>query len=346
MENNKAVNIKLKQDESKKKAGHKDPSWILDYILNRFGVFLLALGVFICGSIIFPSFRSAVNIVSILWAMSILGLVASGMGFVTYSGHYADLSVVATIAFSGNIAITALPLGLFPALVIGSAAGVGIGVVNGLVIGRLRANPILWTLAVTIVMEGIQRALWGNMPIYPNLESGTAGAIFVSLFGKNLLGVPIPIIVMIAAYLIAHILMTRTSFGKQITYLGASYEAARLSGINLKRNVLLVFVISAFSSSVAGIFMASMTGMGLYYVGQGYDFRALTAVVIGGVMLEGAKGSMIGAMGGVLVIGVITSLLTFLGMKFFQQAMITGMIFIAVVWLVSSRQARRGNNGS
>lgn len=342
MNNKKMNNRTSKQDESRKQNGpHKGLSWILNYIVNRVGIFLVALVVFIAGSIIYPQFLTAQNIVSILWTVSILGLAASGVAFVTYSGHFADLSVVAIIAFSGNITITALPLGLFPALVCGLVAGVAIGLINGLIIGQLRANPILWTLAITIAMEGIQRVLWGNMPIYPNMDAGTAGETFISLFGKRVLGIPIPIILMIVTYLFFHILWKKTSFGMQIKYLGESYEAARLSGINVKRNVLLVFMISSLTSSIAGIFMASMGAVGGYYVGLGYDFRALTAVVLGGVMLDGARGSMIGVMGGVITIGAVTCLLTFLGMKFFQQGMITGMIFIVIVWFFTLREARR-----
>jgi ribose/xylose/arabinose/galactoside ABC-type transport system permease subunit len=306
------------------------------------GIFIVAIVIFLIGSILHKNFLTVQNVMNIVWGVSILGLAASGMTFVTYSGHMADLTLPAIISASGNIAITNLQLGLAPALLLGLATGLAIGVLNGLVVGYLRANPILWTLAVNIFMNGLQRLLWGNTQHYPGMRSGTAGQVFVRLFGTSVLGIPISVIIMIALFLAFQIIMKRSHFGMQIKMIGSSYDAAKYSGIAVKKITMLCFVISSLTTAIAGIFMSSMAGIGAFYLGDGYDFRALTAIVIGGVMLTGGRGNMIGVLGGVLTIGVILNLLSFIGLKFYQQNIVSGLIFILVVWLNSIQQRRRG----
>ena len=318
---------------------------LMSGIFTRMGIYLIAGVFFIIGITVSPNFLTRQNILNIFWGVSILGLVACGMGFVTYSGHFADLSVPAIVAFSGNIAISFLKMGLFPALLLGLAAGMIIGVLNGVIVGYLRANPILWTIAVQIFMEGLQRFLWGNLQIYPDSEPGTPGSIFIRLFGMSVLGIPIPIIIMIVLFVIFQVVMKRTKFGMQTKLIGSSYLAAKYSGINVRGTVFFVFLISSFTSSIAGIFMSSMSGIGAFYLGEGYDFRALTAIVIGGVMLNGGMGNMIGVLGGVLTIGIIVNIMTFLSMKFYQQNIVTGLIFIIVVWVNTGLQRKKGRIG-
>jgi len=256
----------------------------------------------------------------------------------------ADLSIPAIMAFSGIIAVAALPLGLVPAIALGIAAGMAIGAMNGLVVGLFRANPILWTLAVAFFMEGFMRFTWSNNQIYPDTTPGTAGAAFIGLFRITIGPVPLIVVVMLLMFALGHIVLTRTRFGAETRLVGSSPAAAKTSGINVPRVVFVDFLAASIAASVAGIFLTSMNKLGVFYLGKGYDFRCVTAVVIGGMMLSGGRGHMLGVLGGVLVIGLLSNIMTFMGINTFQQNIATGTIFILVVWLQQYRLRKRGKD--
>jgi ribose/xylose/arabinose/galactoside ABC-type transport system permease subunit len=302
-------------------------------LIQSLGIYAVAGVLALVGMLVSSDFMTTDNMLSILSAVALLGIVSSGMAFVTYSGNMADLSVPAIMAFSGIIAVAALPLGLPPALLLGVLAGLMIGAMNGFVVGVLNANPILWTLAVAFFMEGFMRFTWSNNQIYPDTTPGTAGAAFIEIFRLRIGPVPLVVAVMLVFFLLAHLVITRTKFGRQSRLVGSSRSAARTSGIPVSRVVLLNFLVTAFTASVAGIFLTSMNKLGVFYLGQGYDFRAVTAVVIGGVMLSGGRGNMPGVFGGVLVMGLLTNMMTFIGITAFRQNIVTGIVFIAVVGL-------------
>jgi len=313
-------------------------------ILETAGIYAVAGILVVVGTLVSSDFLTADNVLSILSAVALLGIVASGMAFVTYSGNMADLSLPAVMAFSGIIAVAALPLGLPAALALGIGAGLIIGAMNGLVVGVLNANPILWTLAVAFFMEGFMRFTWSNNQIYPDTEPGTPGAAFIEIFRIAIGPVPLIVLVMFVLFVLAHLVVTRTRFGRESRLVGSSRPAARTSGIRVSRIVFLNFMIAALAASIAGIFLTSMTKLGVFYLGQGYEFKAVTAVVIGGVMLSGGRGHMPGVFGGVLVIGLLTNIMTFLGITAFRQNIVTGIVFIAVVGLQQYQLRAQGKD--
>jgi len=221
------------------------------------------------------------------------------------------------------------------------AAGMSIGMLNGLVIGRFRANPILWTLAVAFFMEGFMRFTWGNKQVYPDTEPGTAGAAFIHISQIMAGPVPLVVLVMLGMLVTGHLVMIGTRFGRESRYVGSSRAAAETSGLRVSRLVTLNFVVAAFAASVAGIFLTSTKKLGLFDTGQGYDFKAVTAVVIGGVMLSGGRGNMLGVLGGVLVMGILENIMTFCGITSFRQNILTGVVFIVIVGL-QQHWLRRG----
>jgi len=305
--------------------------------LGALGIYGVALLLLVVGRVVSAKFLMAENLLTILNAVALLGIVASGMAFVTYSGHLADLSLPSIIAFSGIITVAALPWGLPAALLCGAAAGLLIGAMNGLVVGWFRANPILWTLAVAFFMEGFMRFTWSNNQVYPDITPGSSGEAFIGIFRMEVGPLPLIVVVMLLMLGMGQLVMTQTRFGRETRYVGSSRAAARTSGIHVPRVVMLNFLVAAFAASVGGIFITSMNKMGVFYLGQGYDFKAVTAVVIGGVMLSGGRGNMLGVLGGVLVIGLLTNIMTFMDITAFWQNVITGVVFIAVVGLQQYR---------
>ena len=313
-------------------------------IYDRAGIYFVGLLLLIAGTFVSDEFLTPKNLMSILNAVSLLGIVAAGMAFVTYSGNMADLSIPSIMAFSGIISVAALPLGLAPALVLGVSAGMLIGAMNGFVVGRFNANPILWTLAVAFFMEGFMRFTWSNTQVYPNIEPGTAGAAFIGIFRLSIGPAPLIVAVMVLMFVTCHLVLTRTRFGIESKLAGSSKAAAKTTGINVHRVVLMDFITAAFCASIAGIFLTSMNKLGVFYLGKGYDFKSITAVVIGGMMLSGGRGNMLGVFGGVLVIGFLANIMTFIGINTFQQNIVTGAIFIVVVGLHQYQLRKRGKD--
>ncbi|MCF7952591.1 MAG: ABC transporter permease [Spirochaetales bacterium] len=323
---------------------------MLGRFYDKAGIYVIAGILLVIGVFVSPNFLTGSNFMNILRAVALLGIASCGMAFVVYNGNLADLAIPSYMAFSGIITVAMLPWGLVPAIILGLLAGMLIGALNGLVIGKLDANPILWTLAVAYFMEGFMRFAWSNSQLYPDQILETSGkdtAIaehFIAIFRTDIGPVPLIVVVMIAMFLILQFVFTRTKFGLQTKLVGSSREVARSTGVNVTKVILLNFIVTALCASIGGIFITSMNKLGVFYLGQGYDFKAVTAVVLGGMMQSGGKGSMLGVFGGVLVIGLMTNILTFMGVNTFQQNIVTGSIFILVVGIHQYQLRKQGKD--
>jgi len=330
------TNVDLNQDKRSVGLG-KWNIW-----LNRFGVYSMVVIFIIFGTIISDKFLSTINFMNIIDAVALLGIIAVGVAFVTYSGHFADMSVPVIMAFSGIIAVEFIKYGVAVSILTGIAAGLLVGLVNAFVIGKLRANPIIWTLAVAFVMNGFIRWLYSGKQIYPDVKGGEsiAGTTFINLSRMNVFGIPLMVVVMAIMVILGQFLISRTKFGQQLKLVGSSMEVAKMTGVNVSRTVGTAFMLSALSSSIGGIFLASLAKVGAYYNGEGYDFSAVTAIVIGGMTLAGGRGSIVGVLGGVFTIGLISNIMTLLGVDTFSQKIIKGIIFILVVG-ISAKSLRK-----
>ncbi len=313
-------------------------------LFDALGIYGVLLALVVAGCALSPRFASPDNLLNVLRNVTLLGIVCAGVAFVTYSRHYADLSVPAIMAFSGLAAISMQPYGIGASLAAGLGAGLLVGLVNGVAVGYGRVNPIVWTLAMAFLLDGLLRWFYAGRQLYP--DAGTRpGAFFLGLSQRELPGgFPLPTAIMLGVILAAHLVMKHTKFGAQVQLVGAAPDVAHTSGVNVPAIVVKVFVLSAFTTSVAGLLLTSMNRQGTFDTGLGYDFNAVTAVVLGGVSLQGGRGSVAGVLGGVLVIGVLLNLLTLLGVGSFGQMVVKGLVFVAVVG-ATSFFARRSGRG-
>jgi ribose/xylose/arabinose/galactoside ABC-type transport system permease subunit len=219
-----------------------------------------------------------------------------------------------------------------------------VGLVNGIAIGYARANPIIWTLASGSVVGGLIRWLYSGSQVYPD-SLRPAGRAFLGLYGASLFGViPAALGVLALLAVAAHLIMTLTSYGCQAKLTGAAYDVARMSGVDVKRIVALALLASSLAASIGGILLTSLNQVGAPYIGGGYDFLAVTAVVLGGVSLAGGRGAIPGVIGGVLIIGVLRNLLALLGVGSFTQDIVQGAVFILVVGVSSLMLRRAGKD--
>ena len=297
------------------------------------GMFII-LGILLQATGIINNFLTAQNMLNIVDAVALLGIVAVGMAFITYSGHYADLSAPTTMALTGIVCVEMLQFGFLPALLISFAVGFAVGLLNAVVVGKFKANPIIWTLAVSYVTLGIIRLVWVNKQIYPDMKASTqlASDLFDNIYRLRFFGkIAFPVVLLLLLVIIFSIVMQKTRYGAQLKMTGAARNAAKFSGVNVERVIGTAFIISAISATIGGLVVTSLSRVGAWYNGAGYDFRAVTAIVIGGMTLAGGRGTIIGVLGGVLIIGLMNNIMTLLGIGTFSQDMIRGAIFIIVV---------------
>ncbi|MBN1417649.1 MAG: ABC transporter permease [Planctomycetes bacterium] len=302
-------------------------------ILGIGSVYLFVIVLLLVGRAIYGGFWSADNLVQVVKDVSILGIVAAGVSFVTMSGHFVDLSIPAIMACSGIVAVYALPAGFAVAMAAGLATGGALGLANGLMVGYLRLNPILWTLASMSLIDGITRWAYGGKWIYA--KPTPAGAAFAGLYHGEWFGfLPVAVALFAGVGLAGHVLMHETGFGRRLKLTGAAYEIARLSGVDVRRTVMWTFLVSGIASALAGMIKTSFNRYGDVDIGLAYDFQAITAVVIGGVTLAGGRGTMAGVIGGVVVIGLLGRILPLIpGIGQDEQFIIRGLVFIAAVGL-------------
>jgi ribose/xylose/arabinose/galactoside ABC-type transport system permease subunit len=337
--------------------------------MTKFGVFFMIAMLAIVGIFVSPNFISTGNLLNILNAVSYLGIVATGISFVIYAGQYGDMSAPMTMAISGVICVEFMRYGLAFGIIAGVITGTCVGLINGFLVGKFRANAIIWTLAMNFILEGLVRWSYKGTQIYPDManeKTYTTGfflplmakldpkimeidlvskaAAFNGLAKTYPLGVPLVLFVMFAVMIVGYFVMSKSTFGNQLKVVGSSYNVGKMSGINCTRTIVLAFTASSICASIAGVFMTSLNQVGAFYIGQGYDFQAVTAIILGGMSLAGGRGNMVGVFGGVFTLGLISNILTLLGVGTFTQKMITGVIFIIVVAVNASSLRKLGRD--
>jgi ribose/xylose/arabinose/galactoside ABC-type transport system permease subunit len=306
------------------------------------GAVLQALGVI-------NNFLTTSNMLNIVDAVSLLGIVSVGMAFVTYSGHYADLSVPTTMALTGIVCVEMLKYGFWPGIISAFIVGIAVGLINALAIGKFKANPIIWTLAMNYVSMGIIRLVWVNKQIYPDMQASSVRAsdLFDNIYRFRFFGtISLPVVFLIILVILLQFVIKRSRFGNQLKMTGAARNAAKFSGINVERIIGAAFVICALTATLGGLTITSLSRVGAWYNGAGYDFKAVTAIVIGGMTLAGGRGSIVGVLGGVLIIGLMNNIMTLLGVGTFSQDMIRGAIFIIVVGINAKSLRSLGRDDS
>jgi ribose/xylose/arabinose/galactoside ABC-type transport system permease subunit len=247
------------------------------------------------------------------------------MTFVVISGSFVDLSVPGTVALMSILVLKLTPdLGAL-AVLVAILPAVAIGLANGgLVAGG--ANPVLVTLGIQTILAGVLLLFYSGGNVYGQVGSA------LQKFGDTSFGpVPAPVAVFLVVAVAAHLLLQRTTFGFQLYAVGANRAAARVSGIPVRRIITAVFVISGVLAGLAGIVLSAYVNSSSSASGQGYEFDALTGVVVGGTSLFGGMGGIGRTVAGILLIGVITNIMILTGVRPEVQYLIKGSLIILAV---------------
>lgn len=304
----------------------KFPQTILDVSMKHAVWILLVVAILVMG-IFKPSFYSVGILSNILVQASVLGILAIAISMIIVLGDI-NLSTVGTAGFSALIGVSAMKSGLPVAasIVLILLVGGFIGLINGVVVTKLRANALITTLSMNLVLLGALLAITGGTSITQLPDEYK----FVSQ--GNIAGVPILPIVMIAVFLMFHVIWRRTRFGRALFAVGGNGRGAYVAGISVDKVKIWAYVVSGVLSGLAGWLLSGYMGAVTSSFGSAYEMQVIAAAVIGGISLTGGKGSMIGVLAGTLLLTVIQVGLAILGLPSTFITLAGGlMIFVAVM---------------
>ena len=304
------------------------------YKLLAFGSLIILFVVFSLAS---PNFLQTSNILAILQATSVNGVLAIAATVVIITGGI-DLSVGTLMTFCAVIAGVVLtflglplPLGIAGAILAGAAAGF----VTGNIVARLRIPPFIATLGMMLILKGLSLVISGTRPIYFNGTPGFTSISQGSIVGTVIPAVPVPngVLVLFAVAIVISLTLTRTALGRYTFALGSNEEAVRLSGVNTKGWKVAVYTLAGAICGIAGLLIASRLNSAQPALGQGYELDAIAAVVIGGTSLAGGSGTILGTLIGALIISVLANGLRIMSVPQEWQTVITGTIIILAVYI-------------
>lgn len=284
-------------------------------------------------------FASVDNMLTVLRAASVIGVVSIGMTFVITGGGI-DLSVGAIVALSSVWATTtgtqamADDIGwvamVFAAVVVGAACGA----VNGLLVAYGRIVPFIATLAMLAAARGLAEIISDRKTQIIRNQG------FTDLFGSEPLGIPFIVVIFVVVAAGGWFLLNRTTFGRRTFAVGGNPEAARLAGIKVQRHTVYLYALLGTTCGIAAVMLMSRTTTGTSTHGQLYELDAIAAVVIGGTLLSGGRGTVTGTLFGVLIFTVLTNVFTLNNLSISAQAVAKGVIIVIAV-LLQQRIANR-----
>jgi ribose transport system permease protein len=289
-------------------------------------------------SLLSPYFLNVRNMLSIGGNVAFIGLMAAtGTPLIIAGGL--DLSVAAIAGLTGVLIALLQGGGLevWIACLAAALVAAAIGLLNGLLTTRLRLNPLIVTLGMMSVVSGGALVLTGGLT-QPLMVPG-----FNWVGGGRLLGVPVPLLLMLATFLALWVMLTRTKFGRYVYAAGGNPEAARLIGVPVERTVVTLYVLSAVSGAVAGIVLAAMLGAAAPNAASDHLLTVIAAIILGGTSLYGGRGSVWGTIIAVLILGTLANGLTLLDVSSFWQDVTRGVVLIAAVSLDQLRTRAAGD---
>jgi ribose transport system permease protein len=282
-----------------------------------------------------PAFMRVDNLLDVAQQSSITAVLAIGMTLVIITAGI-DLSVGSIVAVSAYLTAdlmardVAMPL----AIMAGLGCGLLAGALNGVLITKGKLPPFIVTLGTMSLLRGLVLVYSQGTPVY-GVPPG-----FKSLIAGRLLGVPIPVLIATVIAILAHLALQYTPFGQQVIAIGGNEEAARLSGINVHRRLISVYMISGLLAGVAALILTGRLGAAEPISGTGYELNAIAAAVMGGASLSGGQGSILGTVVGALIMGSLQNGLTLNNVPSFYQQVAVGAVIIVAVFIDQWRRQK------
>lgn len=275
-----------------------------------------------------PYFFSSTNFSNIGRAMVIIGIGSIGATIVIISGGF-DLSVGSVMAASGMLAAFVINQGQsnLVGVVLALMLGCIIGLLNGFVIGYLRINPLIATLAMLSIVRGLAYIISGGDAVVVSNSS------FLAIGTDSLFGVPLTVWIFVTLFLSVGFLMPRTHFGRYVYAIGSNSRAARLAGIFVNRWTLVFYAFSGTTAALAGYVTVARTGQAEPSANIGAELDMITAVILGGASLSGGKGRLVGTFLAIVVLAILANGLILIGVPSYWQLPVKGCVLMgAIIW--------------
>ena len=303
---------------------------VVNIFHGNIGIVMVLIIMSVIISFATDKFLSGTNIISVLRQISINTFIALGMTLIIILGHI-DLSVGAIVAMSGTLTVgfivnQGMPIGV--AIVLGLLLGTLTGFISGFIVSTFRVPAFIITMAMMNVASGIAYVYSGGQ------STRITDKFFINIGTGYLFKViPLPVVYMVILIAVIAFLLNKTKFGTYVYAIGGNREAARLSGVPIKKVEIIVFTLSGALSAFAGLVLCSRMYSGQPSVGSGYELDAIAACVLGGTSMSGGKGRISGTVFGAMVIGIISNGLNLIGVSSYWQLIIKGLIIACAVLL-------------
>lgn len=273
-------------------------------------------------------FFSVDNLLTVALQSAIIAIIAIGQTYVIITTGI-DLSIGSNIALAGIVAAILMTSGVaVPIAVIGGLlSGCLVGLINGLIVVYGNIPPFIVTLGTMSIVRGVSLVITKGIPVTDLPED------FTTIGTGSMASIPIPAVIMFVLVAIFGFVLAKTKLGRYTYAIGSNFEAARLSGINTKRTLISIYIISGFLAACAGLILAARVVSAQPTAGTGYELDAVAASVIGGASLLGGEGMILGTFIGALVIGVLRNGLNLINVSAFWQQIVIGAVIIAAVYI-------------
>lgn len=324
-------------DLTLEQAGPKKNRFLTTAALQKGVAFVVLVALLIFFSVFTQNFMAWNNMVNIMQATAVNGVLGVAVTFVIISGGI-DLSVgtlMTVTAVMAGIILTnlgmPLPIGILGAI----AFGATMGAISGTTIAKFKIPPFIATLGMMQIARGLALVFSGTRPIYFNDTPNYPLLSPESSISLLIPGLEIPngVMIMFGVAIIASIILNRTLFGRYIFALGSNEEAARLSGVNVDFWKILTYALSGAICGIAGLLISSRLNSAQPALGLGYELDAIAAVVIGGTSLSGGRGTVLGTIIGAFIMSVLTNGLRIMGVQEEWKIVVTGVIIIVAVFV-------------
>ena len=304
---------------------------------SSFGILIILIVMCVILSIASDKFLTFDNVLSVGRAFSFIAIMAIGECFVIITGGI-DLSVSSVFAISGVVCalgIKTYDLPVFIAILLGLAVAMIFGALNGILTTKVKMPPFIVTLGMLSVARGLAYSITGGYPI-PNFP-----VAFKFLGQGYMLGVPFPIIMLILLGIVFTVFLQSTILGRRIFAIGGNEKAAEITGVKVDRVKITVYIISSALAGLAGIMTAARLGVAQSTAGIGYELDTIAAVIIGGASVSGGRGTVVGAILGAAIMGVLKNGLVLLSVSAYWQQTVIGCVVILAVALDRLRYLRQ-----
>lgn len=307
----------------------------------KLGAMQLLLVAFLCLlivlSLVAPNFLTFANITNVLRQVSMIAIMAVGMTMVILTGEI-DLSVGSMVAFSGVVfawlaveAGLSWPLAALITLVMGAAIGLLIGWLQT----RFNVPSFIITLGLFQALRSASYVLTNAFPIAPLPDE-------IAWLGRGTVaGIPVPVVLMIIAYVVGLFLLNKTTWGRAVYAVGSNAIASELSGLDTRRIKISVFAINSLLAALAGLILASRLNSGTPTVATGWELDVIAAVIIGGTAMSGGSGNILGTLLGAMFVAVLNNGMILMGVSPYVQGVISGLVIVVAVLVGSKNKKRR-----